>query len=289
MREVTQRFSDLATEIAEISDPLERTKRAHEAVTDLQEVTTELLRIRRESVEELIAQGMKQTEIGRQLDISRQMVGKLIKASPPPERAFLGSGRLTIAVGEKREAAKDHGPAGPAVATEDLAAFDMLSGLARELRLEASYETVAPPGMIDLNRDNLVVICGPRLSPMIGQILASDPHIAFDRDESGWYLQDQVTGIVYRSPMDAGERADYAYLGRLPRPDARGTFVYLAGIHAVGATGVTHWLTHHLAEVYREVGRRRFSTLIRCTYTTDPLQITGSERVTPLYRRGAAA
>ncbi|MFC7331397.1 hypothetical protein [Marinactinospora rubrisoli] len=287
--ELTQRFADLAKEIAEISDPLERSKRAHKVVTDLQEVTTELLRARREGVEELIALGMKQTEIGRHLDISRQMVGKLIKASPPPERAFLGTSKITIAVGEKREAAKDHGPAGPAVATEDLAAFDILSGLARELKLEASYETVASPGLIDLNRDNLVVICGPRLSPMIGQILASDQHIKFDRDESGWYLQDQVTGIAYRSPMDTGERADYAYLGRLPRPDGRGTFVYLAGIHAVGATGVTHWLAHNLSDLYREVGRRRFSTLIRCTYTTDPLQITSSERVTPLYRRGAAA
>lgn len=272
--------------IAELGDPLEKTVRAHQLVTEQQEIITELLRIRREGVEALIDSGMSQSEIGRHLDISRQAVAKLIKNSPPPERAFFGTGMLTIAVGEKMEAEKDHGKPGPAVATEDLAAYHILSELARDLKLTTAYETVKPPGMIDLNRDNLVVICGPRLSPMVAQILAGDQNISFTRDKDGWFLEDRPTHTVHRSPMDRGENSDYAYLGRLPRPDGRGTFVYIAGIHAVGATGVTHWLTNNLSEVYSEIGRRRFSTIIKCTFNPSPLQIVDSERVSPLYRRG---
>ena len=37
----------------------------------------------------------------------------------------------------------------------------------------------------NLNRDNLVVICGPRLSPIIAQVLASDPNLGFAHDDQG--------------------------------------------------------------------------------------------------------
>lgn len=272
-------------ELAEISDPLEKTLRANSQVTRYQEAVNELLRIRREGVEGLIEGGMKPAQIARHLGVSRQAVAKLIKNSPPPERAFLGHGQLTIAVGEKREAAKEHGLAGPTVATEDLAAYNMLASLSREMKLNADYEVIRPPGFIELNRQNLVVVCGPRLSPMIGQILASDTNLGFEKDERGWYLTDSAADQVYRSPMDAGANADYAYFGRLPRPDGRGTFLYIAGIHAVGATGVTHWLANNLTEVYAEVRKRRFSCLIRCEFDQETMSVTHSERVTPFYLR----
>lgn len=276
-------------EIAEVSDPLEKTLRAHEQVARYQDAVTELLRIRREGVEGLINDGMKPAEIARHLGVTRQAVAKLIKSSPPPERAFFGTGHLTIAVGEKREAAKEHGRAGPTVATEDLAAFNMLSAFARELKLDADYEVVQPPGIIDLNRPNLVVICGPRLSPMIGQIIAGDQHLGFAKDDHGWHLVDRTEGQVYRSPMDDGADADFAYLSRLPRPDGQGTFLYIAGIHAIGATGVAHWLINNLTESYSEVRKRRFSTLIRCEFEPTTLKIIRSEQVTPFYYAGGAS
>ena len=37
--------------------------------------------------------------------------------------------------------------------------------------------------------------------------------------------------------MDNGEMCDFGYLGRLPRPDGRGTFLYIGGIHAAGTSG----------------------------------------------------
>jgi hypothetical protein len=84
--------------------------------------------------------------------------------------------------------------------------------------------------------------------------------------------------------MDSGEHADYAYLGRLPRIDGRGTFLYLAGIHAPGASGAAHYLEGHLSELYAELRTRRFSTIIACTFDPTTHEITSSERVTPLYR-----
>jgi len=44
---------------------------------------------------------------------------------------------------------------------------------------------------------------------------------AFRHDEQDWYLVDKDTGTQYRSPINSGDPADYAYLGRLPRRTAR--------------------------------------------------------------------
>jgi hypothetical protein len=84
--------------------------------------------------------------------------------------------------------------------------------------------------------------------------------------------------------MDDGEPTDYAYLGRLPCIDGRGTFLYFAGIHAPGNSGVVHYLEGHLEELYGEVRTSRFSTLIACRFDPSSRQVISSERVTPLYR-----
>ena len=64
-----------------------------------------------------------------------------------------------MAIPLKTEAASA-GPSSP----KDFAAFNLLADLARDLQLEA-YGRVHPlGGELDLNRDNLIVICGPRLS-----------------------------------------------------------------------------------------------------------------------------
>jgi hypothetical protein len=168
-------------------------------------------------------------------------------------------------------------------------AYERLCELARTLGLDAQYEVIPPPGLVDLNRDNLVVICGPRLSPIIAQVLASDPNLGFARDDYGWHLVDHATGTSYRSPRDDGEPADYAYLGRLPRIDGRGTFLYMAGIHAPGNAGAAHYLEGHLEELYGEVRTGRFSTIISCRFDPNSRQVTSSERVTPLYRADTRA
>lgn len=167
------------------------------------------------------------------------------------------------------------------------AAITELSRVRREALEELAAQGMSQAqiaGMINLNRDNLVVVCGPRLSPLIAQVLASDYRLGFEQDESGWYLVDRVEEATYRSPMDHGESSDYAYFGRLPRLDGKGNFLYIAGIHAIGAVGVVHYLDNHLTELYREVKTRRFSTIIRCNFDAATRRIENSKRVSALYK-----
>ena len=82
-----------------------------------------------------------------------------------------------------------------------------------------------------------------------------------------------------------GTPGDYAYLGRLPRPDGAGTFLYLAGIHAPGILGAAHYIADNIAELHRELKTRRFSVLISCQFDpADRRKILSTGRLTPLYR-----
>lgn len=270
-------------EVAGLSDPLERARRAHQLVGDLSALSTEATRLRREALEEVLNRGnLSQSEIARHLDVSRARVSQLLKSGPRPERAFLGYGELTVLLGGKQEGKKDR--PGPVVSTEDLGGYALVSDVAKELGLTTRYEVVQPPGMVNLNRENLIVACGPRLSPLIEQVLHSDPTLAFEHDDQGWYLVDRVEGAIYRSPMDSGENVDYGYIARLPRFDSNGTFLYSAGIHAPGVSGGLHYIVNNLAELYDEVKRQRFSMLITCTFDPETRAIISSQRLTPMYR-----
>jgi len=271
--------------VSEIAAPVDRAKAAIDLMATYQGWVLELSRIRREAIEEAQASGMTQTEIATQLGVSRGRVGQLASAGPPPERAFFGTNLVTVSLGGKPEAGKgpDQNPS-EVVTREDLKNFDHLRKLLGGMKLEAEYEVIPTTGIVNLNRDNHVVVCGPRLSPIVAQVLEGDDNLRFEKDRA-WHLVDQKAGKEYRSPMDEdGTAGDFGYLGRLPRLDGRGTFLYIAGIHAIGANGVVHYLENNLAELYREVRTRRFSTLISCRYDPKTLDVLESRRVTPLYR-----
>nr|WP_254594724.1 sigma factor-like helix-turn-helix DNA-binding protein [Streptomyces sp. 8P21H-1] len=245
----------------------------------------ELSRIRREAIEEAQAAGMTQAEIAKRLGVSRGRVGQLASSGPPPERAFFGTDLVTVSLGGKYEAGKtpDQNPS-EVVAREDLSNFEHLRKLLGGMKLDTQYEVIPPTGIVNLNRDNHVVVCGPRLSPIVAQVLEGDDNLRFAKDHA-WHLVDQVAGKEFRSPQDEdGSAGDVGYLGRLPRLDGKGTFLYIAGVHAIGANGVVHFLENNLAELYREVRTRRFSTLISCRYDPTTLEVLESRRVTPLYR-----
>ncbi|WP_329382097.1 sigma-70 region 4 domain-containing protein [Streptomyces sp. NBC_01351] len=271
--------------VAQVEVPVERAKAAIDLMADYQGRVVELSRIRREAIEEAAASGMSQSEIAALLGVSRGRVGQLASQGPPPERAFFGTDLMTISLGGKYEAGKspEENP-GEVVAREDLGNFDRLRKLLATLKLDAHYEVIPPSGMVNLNRDNHVVVCGPRLSPIIAQVLEGDDFLRFEKDKA-WHLVDLKTDERFRSPMDEdGSAGDFGYLARLPRLDGRGTFLYAAGIHAIGANGVVHFLENNLPELYREVRTRRFSTLISCRYDPKTLEVLESKRVTPLYR-----
>ncbi|SED30471.1 Sigma-70, region 4 [Streptomyces sp. 2231.1] len=271
--------------VSRIGDPVDRAKAAIDLMATYQGWVLELSRVRREAIEEAQASGMTQAEIATRLGVSRGRVGQLASAGPPPERAFFGTELVTVSLGGKYESGKspEENPS-EVVTREDLGNFEHLRKLLGSMKLDAQYEVIPPTGIVNLNRDNHVVICGPRLSPIVAQVLEGDDNIRFAKDQA-WHLVDQQAGKKYRSPQDEdGSAGDFGYLGRLPRLDGRGTFLYIAGIHAIGANGVVHYLEHNLADLYREVRTKRFSTVISCRYDPDTLEVTESRRVTPLYR-----
>ncbi|MEV7011940.1 sigma-70 family RNA polymerase sigma factor [Streptosporangium sp. NPDC051022] len=279
-------FIDIDEVVASVTDaaePIERIKRVGEALNEVKHLTAELGRVRREEIEGLISEGRSQNEIGRLIGLTSSRMSQLLTSGPAPERAFFGAKAkpVIVAVGRKLEAEKEK--PGPVVSTSDLEAYDKLRRLVEDLGLSSTYEVIKPPGLVHLNREGLVVICGPRLSPLIQQVLEADDRLGFAKDDA-WHLVDRETGETYRSPEDSDEPGDIAYFGRLPRPDGKGTFLYIAGIHAAGAAGVVHYLVNELPSLYREVRTRRFSTLISCRYDPVTQEIVSSERITPIYR-----
>jgi len=271
-------------EAAQISNPRERARVVHALIDEYQEGIAELSRIRRETIEELMGSGMTQTQIADMLGMSRSRISQLLSAGVRPERAFLGTGKLTVAIGAKQEA--NRADPGDMLSVEAFSAYELLAEAARVVGLDATYEVVPPPGHVDLNRPNLIVLTNPRLLPFLSQVMGADPHVRYVYDKNdGWYLVDLTTGTEYKSLRDRGEASDYGYVGRLPRPDGKGTFLYLAGTHAQGTLGAAHYVTTNLGELYRELKARRFSTVIECRYDPgDPRKVVSTERVTPLYR-----
>jgi hypothetical protein len=142
---------------------------------------------------------------------------------------------------------------------------------------------------VQLNRTNLIVITNPRLLPFVGNVLAADVNLGFRVDEKGWVLIDHQTKSDYRSPADSGSPADYACLGRLLRPDGRGTFPYLAGIHAMGTLGAGKYLEDHIEDLYREVKTRCFSVLLEVKYDADTCKLTSVDAITNIYRHEGIA
>jgi hypothetical protein len=269
--------------VAEIASHANRARAASELLTELQASVTETARLRRESIAWLREHGYSLAAIADIIGVSRARIAQLREAGPPPERAFLGTDRLTVAIPLKTEAASGR----PVVAQEDFAAFNLLADLARDLQLDATAEYIPLGGDINLNRDNLIVICGPRLSPVVRDVLHSDPALGFDQDDDGrWLLQDRRTSQTYQSPSDLPQPrpADFGYLSRLPRPDGNGTFILLTGIHAVGSHGIIDYLRRELADLYEQMELRPFSTLIATDYDPVTRQAVRSERITPLYQ-----
>jgi hypothetical protein len=272
--------------IAKLRDPVERALAAHRLIDAYQAEITELAALRRDALHELLASGKTQAQVADLLGMSRARISQVLAGTSKPERAFLGNGRLTVAIGGKQEVGRSD--PGDVVSVESFAAFELLAQLSRSLGLDAEYEVVPPPGHVRLNRPNLIVLTNPRLLPFLGQVMEADPRLRFEADDQGWYMVDIESSEEFRSPRDRGVNADFAYVGRLPRPDGKGTFLYLAGTHAQGTLGAAHYVAAQISSLYRDLKNRRFSLVVRCTFDPKkPREITSIEPVTPVYRHEA--
>lgn len=277
-------MQDEVRKIREIPDLFDRGKQATNLLRDYQASVAELSRIRRETLEELKKKGFSQTQIAEGIGLSRGRIGQLAGSGPAPERAFFGDDDLTVIVRQKKE----EGLGRPAIATETVLAFSRLQALARTYDLGAQMEPVPPPGLVNLNRDNLIVFGGPSPFPMVAQLMQGDPFLQFELDQDDkWSVLNTQTGERRYSPRASGENRDLAYLGRLSRPDGKGTFLVSAGIHPTGTLGGVAYLETALADLYSEVKDKRFSVLIESEFDPETMAVTKAYKVTPVYKHPA--
>jgi hypothetical protein len=116
---------------------------------------------------------------------------------------------------------------------------------------------------------------------------AQDPVLSWERAEDGpWTVVDRRTGTVYRSGQDSDPARPYdvGYLGRLLRPDGKGSLLAIAGIHTQGSLGVVQLLASDLGALWGQVGDHRFSTLVGVEYDPETSEPRSVELVCPLYR-----
>jgi hypothetical protein len=269
--------------IAAIDDPFELLRAVTKRLAEAQHEVTELARLRRGVVQDLHAKGMSYAQIAEAAGLSRGRIHQIRQSGPAPEGAFLGTGAVIIATPLRQDAPG----ARTVVAVDDVSSGKRMEDLARSLGLDVVSEHVPVSGDLDLNRDGLIAICGPRMSADMEALYGQDPVLRWEKaDDGAWTLRDTRTDVVHRSGQDddPSRPHDIGYLGRLQRPDGRGLIIAIAGIHTPGSLGVVHLLASDLAALWGRVGKHGFSTLVSVDYDPDSHEPTNVSLVTPLYR-----
>lgn len=270
-----------------MTDHLERVRKAaRKLIEDQQE--------RDDAITAAVKNGESQADVARAADITRQRVGQIVAGiAAGPERALLTpepGNALTIAVVQK----KDPDSGQPVTASTTRKALDALKDTAKSLGIDSGEEEIRPPGIINLNRSNLAVMIGPRISALVAQAVSSDPVIRWEMDRRGhWYITDAKAGTEYHSDFDNGwhtgpdgERACYAHIGRVRRPDGRGTFLYLGGVHSPGTAGAVAYFVREMPAIWEQVRRSPLWSAVVRTVADDNGTPVSSELATPLYTHG---
>lgn len=276
-------MSDELQRIMAIDDPYLLLREVTTRLADAQQEVTELARLRRRVVQDLHAQGLSYAQIAAKAGLSRGRIHQIRHTGPAPEGAFLGSGAVTVATPLRRDDERGR----TVVAVDDVSSGKRLEDLARSYGLAVTSEHVPVSGETDLNRDGLIVVCGPRMSQDMWNTYAQDPVLRWEKAEDGpWTVVDRFTGTVHRSGQDSDPVRPYdiGYLGRLPRPDGRGSLLTIAGIHTQGSLGVVQLLASELNSLWGQVGERRFSTLVGVEYDPETSEPRSVDLVCPLYR-----
>jgi transposase-like protein len=279
--------------IRQIEDPAERARVVGAEQSRLSGLIDELAGIRREAIDEMLRGGLSQSDIARELGVTRSRLNKLVTTGPGPERALLvpkprAGALLTVTVVEKQETERSR----PSMLVTTQAAVTKLERVARELGLDTEVNTVSETaGYIDLNRDNLAVLVGPRISPLVAQAITADPVIKWRRigDTKDWLLIDTRAEVEFRSDFDEkgrtsdGPRTCYAHIGRIRRPDGEGGFLYLGGAHGPGTAGAVDYFIRNVADLWQQAHRNLWSAVVKTTATADGEEILDVELASPVY------
>lgn len=276
-------MSDEVDRIAATKDPFVLLRLATERLAAAQQEVTELARLRRRVIQDLHSQGLSYAQIAKQAGLSRGRIHQIRHTGPAPEGAFLGTGSVTVVTPLRPDpnTGRSH------VTLDDLTAGKRLEDLARTFDLEVGSDHVGVNGEIDLNRSGLLVICGPRMSEAVRETYEKDPVLSWRRSPEGtWTLYDARADRTLRSGSDGDPSRphDIGYLGRLPRPDGKGTVLTIAGVHPPGSLGVVHLLGTEIATLWGQVGARPFSVVVGVDYDPGTHEPGKVELLTPLYQ-----
>lgn len=273
--------ADEVARVFAIEDKVERLKAATEGVARAQQTINELTRIRRAVIRDLHAEGWTFAKIGAAAGLSRARIHQVSTQGPVPEGLFFGHGPLTILTPDVRALGRN----GQLVGVPDTAAPQRLTELVRELGFAATIERFLPGRPVDLDREGLIVLGGPELSPSLRYLLTADPRLRrtiarAGRVRSG--IEDRAARRIYRP--GGTDPYDIAYLARLPRPDGAGTVLVIDGLHPPGSLGAIRLLATRLATLHERAGAHPFSAVVGVRYdrnTGDPIE---SDLLTPIYR-----
>ncbi|MDX3640925.1 sigma factor-like helix-turn-helix DNA-binding protein [Streptomyces sp. MB09-02B] len=275
-------MSDELQRIMSIDDPYLLLREVTTRLADAQQEVTELARLRRRVVQDLHAQGLSYAQIAEKAGLSRGRIHQIRHTGPAPEGAFFGSGVVTVVTPLRSDDVKKR----TVVAMDDMNSGKRLEELAKSYSLDVASGNVLVSGEVNLNRNGLVVVCGPGMSEDMRDLYAQDPVLSWQHAEGEpWTLLDRRTGTVHRSGMDGDPSRphDVGYLGRLSRPDGKGSVLAIAGIHTQGSLGVVQLLASDLNALWGQVGERRFSTLVGVEYDPETSEPQSVELLCPLY------
>ncbi|MBO0855138.1 MAG: hypothetical protein J2P18_15400 [Nocardia sp.] len=273
--------ADEVTRIFAIEDRVERLKAATEGVAAAQQTIVELTRIRRAVIRDLHAEGWTFAKIGAAAGLSRARIHQVSSQGPVPEGLFFGHGPMTVLTPDLRAVPR----AAPLVGAPDAAAPNRLAELLRELGFTATVERFLPGRPLNLDRDGLIILGGPELSPSLRYLVSADPRLRRSPARPGQVqraIEDRAARRVYR-PGNS-EPYDIAYLARLPRPDGTGTVLVIDGLHPPGSLGAVRLLATRLATLHERADARPFSAVVGVRYdrgTGEPLE---ADLLTPIYR-----
>lgn len=274
---------DSVRQLAELEDRFEAVRLATARIAAARQEGTELGRLRKQLIKDLYDEGYSYGDIAKQAGLSRGRIHQIHSGGPAIEGAFLGNGSIIVAIPIKQENIGSR----PVVAVEDTDIANQLTELAQSFGMDCFTERIPLGGDIDLNRDGLIVVSGPRISQAVADVLAQDTDIQFERDRDRvWTLVDRRTGQRHRSGQDCDPAmsTDAAYLGRLPRPDRKGSLIIFTGIHPQGSLGVAHLLTTRIEDLYRQVKTAHFSVIVGTDYDPNTHEPINVEFLSPLYK-----
>lgn len=249
--------------IRAIPDSLARAKAATDLLTDYQQASVELARLRREAVELTVRDtGMNYSEVARHVGLSKGRIAQIRRTAPPPHRALFGVGPVTVAIPVRPVSGRQLG----AVALEDSLSADLMTATLGTLAIESRPYQIPIDGQWQIKTD-AVIVCGPKSSSKSARLIGDDPHFDFSLDEHDrWTITQKETSEIFVSGIDAhpGTPSDLAYVSGRTVEDRR--LILIAGVHAIGSLGAATYLSEHADALYEQAGLRDFTAVIRCAF-----------------------